>query len=250
MTLDKVDGYAANAIQCCQRLAEPDGMIVLKYMRDLFLEDINEVQYMSADTIDDVMAQVVGVPFSYEVPWYRTVPLKTFVQLVCLKIRNAPWFSCLQTCVIGKCIQMIAIHPSHISMMMDDGTKWSLTKTPNPEDPTQPAPAWQFGQETRVLGVDYTVQGPFMAKTYCYRSIAGLTPPEEGCRQLRMSLTDERPFGMWVCQTARRIRRLPPKILQHICGFFAAAEEVVLHVPANGVASAPLHVDIYLHPHI
>ena len=62
---------------------------------------------MSTDTIDDVMAKAVGVPVAYEVPWYRTVPLKTFIQLVCLKLRGAPWHICLRSCVIGKTIAMV-----------------------------------------------------------------------------------------------------------------------------------------------
>jgi len=248
--LERVEGYVVNAVQCASRLAEPDGMIVLKYMRDLFLEDINEVQYMSTDTIDDVMAEVVGAPYAYEVPWYRTVPLKTFLQLVCLKIRNASWHMCLQSCVLGKCIHMVAIHATHISVMMDDGTKWVLSKAQagSPEA-SLPAEAWCFGKEQRYLDQDFTLASPCMSKTYLYRRITKIWDPTDPSK-LHIDLSDERPYGMWVCQKARGLRRLKLEIWQTVCSFFAPAELLAIQVPEPGGGQAQLHVNITLHPHI
>jgi hypothetical protein len=63
------------------------------------------------DFMDDVMAKAVGAPVSYEVPWYRTVPLRPFVQLVLLKLRDVDTYPLLQHCVTGKSIAMPRLVP-------------------------------------------------------------------------------------------------------------------------------------------
>jgi len=250
MSLDRVDEYVANACQCAQRLLDADGMIVLKYMRDLFLEDIREVGYMSTDTIDDVMAKAVGVPVAYEVPWYRTVPLKTFIQLVCLKLRGAPWHICLRSCVIGKTIAMIAMHSSHISIMMKDGTKWLLNKADHtaPDYVGAPVSSWLFGKETALLGREFSVASPYMAKAYCYRYIKAITVDPDAAH-FQMSFADERPCAAWACKGGRRLRSFKPEVVQTIISFFAPAEEVTVCCEVAG-SQSQIQGDVYLHPHI